>query len=769
MRPNQSFTPKPLPALLGLLLLVPLAVQADGTTSLGTVQAEAGGSGGASAATRHSAPYQALTQGSLTATQPQSIISQNYIDENAAPTANYTDIINIAPSVFTIPPNGAGGMETHTTSIRGLQDGQFNVTFDGIPFGDSNDFTHHTTSYFMNHDLGQISVNRGPGTAATIGDATFGGTVAMLSKNPTATASVTPYFSYGSWNTLLEGGELNTGSLKSLHGGAMVMNIEHLSSDGRLKYGYTDHTNLFDKIEIPINDSTVVTLEGMYNKLHQNVPVQVTPTQIALYGYDYGGLSSSAGDTQNYRYNYDDIQTDFEYIDVRSNLNHGWSFDNKAYTYGYFHHGFNGDGFNSDGTSNNTGGFAGTYGCPAGEVPIGNPFGTTVNFCDPNPVAAQKMTMDYRSFGDVARGKKDLPGLGSVEAGIWGDHQINSRTQYDIAQDLGPNAYITGTMLTKGNTNYDHSNRDMRDNLTTIEPYVELHWKALPGLTVSPGVRYVYFSRGVNAVALQTTMLPANFSVSWQKALPYFDVHYAINPHWAAYAQVAQGFLAPNLNLLYTTTPTSSFSPEQTMNYQVGTSYQADRLSLSGDAYLIDFSNYVTTDGTGVNKYAVNAGGATYKGLEAEGTYRIVRGLNFYANASLSSQNYSGANYGPIANAPDFTAAFGPIYSQHGIYASLLAKYVGKTYGTDSTNGGSSGCNDGDVNGSKGCAINGYMIANMAVNYTLPAGTLIGSKGLKAGLTINNLFDHHGYLGGSGGTYWTIPGRSYFFTMSAPF
>ena len=95
-----------------------------------------------------SAPAQAPSQGSLTATEPKSTISQHYIQNSTAPTSNYSDIIQYRPQRSNIDPNGAGLMESQSLSIRGFQDGQYNVTFDGIPFGDSNDFTHHSTSFF---------------------------------------------------------------------------------------------------------------------------------------------------------------------------------------------------------------------------------------------------------------------------------------------------------------------------------------------------------------------------------------------------------------------------------------------------------------------------------------------------------------------------------------------------------------------------------------------------------------------------------------------
>src|SRR6185312_8534522 len=64
----------------------------------------------------------APTQGSTIATQPQSIIGSTYIQENVPPTGDYTDVAAIAPSVYTVTPNGAGLMEAAVVSIRGFQD-----------------------------------------------------------------------------------------------------------------------------------------------------------------------------------------------------------------------------------------------------------------------------------------------------------------------------------------------------------------------------------------------------------------------------------------------------------------------------------------------------------------------------------------------------------------------------------------------------------------------------------------------------------------------
>jgi iron complex outermembrane receptor protein len=163
-------------------------------------------------------PQSAPSQGSLVATQPQSIVGADFIQNNDSPAANYTDIMKFTPSVWTVDPNGPGLMETQATSIRGFQDGQFNVTFDGIPWGDSNDFTHHSTSYFMAQDIGNVVVDRGPGNAGTVGDATFGGTVYVQSSDPKKTQGFTALLSLGSFNTRLYGVRYDTGEVSDWGG-----------------------------------------------------------------------------------------------------------------------------------------------------------------------------------------------------------------------------------------------------------------------------------------------------------------------------------------------------------------------------------------------------------------------------------------------------------------------------------------------------------------------------------------------------------------------
>jgi iron complex outermembrane receptor protein len=323
-RVRSRFRQKPL-AHIVLASLCATAAQvshAQASGDLGAVQSTAtsnSSGGGSTPVNPQSAPAQAPTQGSLTAGEPQSIINRHYIQNSTAPTANYSDIVQIAPSVNSVNPNGAGLMESQSLSIRGFQDGQFNVTFDGIPFGDSNDFTHHSTSFFTSQNIGGITVDRGPGDASQIGFATFGGTIAVQSREPSMTPSVSLLGSYGSFDTWLTGAEFNTGDMQQWGDARAMVGYSHTSSDGYLTNASQRRDNVFFKLEKPIGDDTLVTVYANYNRIHQNVSLGATAAQIHQFGPNFG-LSNDPTSQSYSGYNFDRINTDMEYIDVQTRI-----------------------------------------------------------------------------------------------------------------------------------------------------------------------------------------------------------------------------------------------------------------------------------------------------------------------------------------------------------------------------------------------------------------------------------------------------------------
>ena len=665
----------------------------------------------------------APTQGSTIAIQPQSIIGDLYLRENVAATGDYTDAISISPSVYSVAPNGPGLMEASEVAIRGFQDGQYNVTFDGIPWGDSNDFTHHSTSYFTNQDTGGIIVDRGPGTASTLGNATFGGTVAVDSRTPSDTFSVSPYLSFGSWDTQVQGIELNTGAIPQTGGTTAFVNVQNSSSDGYLTYAGQRRQNVFAKVVQPIGDNTTLTFVGMYNNINQYVPLGETRAQINQYGPNYG-LSNNPDSQNYYRYNRDEINTYFGYVALHSAFD-GWTIDNKLYTLSYNHFGWNGED-------------------PNGETPNGTVY-------SPTDVPGQDMRNSYTSWGDIFRISKEI-GPGELRSGFWYDYQTNIRWQNEVDDtlDFAPNGVPASAAV----------DRYMTDTLKTFQPFVEYNWNITDTAWLTGGVKYADFERDINAIVNQKTGEPLDYSKDWNKLLPSLAAHWQFTSDWTAYAQWAKGFLAPNLNTFYTTNPLSSsdLKPEQTVNRQIGTTWNDDRLTLSADVYSIDFNNLINSRNVGGVTYFYNEGGALYRGFETEGTFVLGDGFSVYGNGSLNRSTDKTSNDW-VPDAPHKTAALCLIYRDGPLYASLIDKFVGHTFG--------------DTGDSQ--PIGGYAITNFATSYTF-THDMGEMKNIKVGVQVNNIFDNKSidFLAGytaqdNTPLYFTIPERSYELTLSAKF
>ncbi|NNM82733.1 MAG: TonB-dependent receptor [Burkholderiales bacterium] len=699
---EKKFTRK----LLAQLILGAIAANSTSLVhayDLGVVSAGSG-TGGQSASNTASAPYQAPTQGSLVATEPQSVISQQYIQTNTTGASNYTDIAQIAPSVWSVSPNGAGGSDWPGLSMRAFQDGQYNVTFDGIPFADGADFTHHVSSYFMSQDTGNVVVDRGPGNAATIGDATFGGTIAIHSKDPGQDAAFTPYVSAGSFNTRMAGVQFDTGVMQNYGYSSGFVDYKNYSTDGFLNNDHSQRGNLFMKFIKPISDNTAIKLVAMQNTTQQNFSLGATAAEIAQYGSRFG-LSQDPNNSYFIGYNQDKFTSDFEYIDLNTRQG-SWLLDNKLYTFAYRH----------DGLS-------------AGTDPLAT-------------IAAQNLAgspqiglTQYRSYGDVFRAT-DRIGLSDLKFGLWIDRQNHLSWTNNITQ---PGSIYVST------------NQAENSNDTTIQPYVEYAWRPTTNLTVTPGVKFNSFTRNYNASMDPTAGGPLNYSKTWTATLPSLDAHYYLADNWSVYGQVAKGFTPPPLQSFNYSNSVQFINSQTTTNYQAGSVWKSDKLTLSGDVYYIDNSNAIQsyTNNQGLTVFS-NAGVARYKGFEGEATYYIGSGFSVYGNYTRNEASIF------AQNAPNSTAAAGLIYAKEKrIYASLIAKEIGQRY---------SGFGAVDANGNPIAPIHmgSYTVVNFNTTYSI-RHLFDWSQETKIQLMVNNLLNKTGIIQSAGG--FDTNGNPLFYAM----
>ena len=713
MRPSAQPTRTTIATLVSLALLNLPAHAEDGAELAGSaiqtviVSATSGAYRPAEAAAG-SASAVAPTQSSLEATQPQSVITREFIELSVAPTAEYSRIVNIAPSLSGDSANGPGLSETKST-MRGFSDDQYNITFDGIPWGDTNNPAHHSTSFFPGSVIGGAVVERGPGNASNLGFATFGGSINLFSKQASKVASASVFSSFGTWDTRLIGAAYESGRLQDFGNATVQLNVQHLQSDGYMSFNSIKSDNFLVKFQRSVGADTLLTVLGTANKIHytQNDNSKgPTLAQVAQFGKNYS-LNDDPTSFNYKGFNHTSKDTDFSYIRLETDWGNGWATDNHLYTYAY-----------DNQTISSTD--------PTGATAPGTKIGAAGNKDIPGIDKQNK----YRVRGDIFKVVKQT-GMGTARAGIWYEHSDTDRHQYDLDLTLGgvrdpretkPVPVLNPSVLF-----------DQQSAIKNFQPFAEFAWRATDSTTVTPGIKLLRITRSVDALVNQTTRTPQDTALDYKASLPFLTLNQQLGGALAVYAQYAKGFQIPDLKSFYIADPSQNSSePQKSVNYQLGIVGKSDSLTWDADLYKIDFTNkYVSNGLAGAAAAYVNIGGVSYKGVESQLTWAIGNGFALYANGS-SNRAESSDTGKTISGTPDMTAALGALYNTGAWSASLIGKRTGKVRQVD-------------FDATKPAAYDQYLTAattntDLSVAYRL-SNLALGIKTLKLQFNVFNLFD----------------------------
>jgi iron complex outermembrane receptor protein len=712
-------------------------------------------------ATRGLAADIAPVKSSLEATQPQSTIDRTFIEDSVADTSDYTGTLTVSPSTSGIANNGPGLSEKDAT-LRGFGDGNYNVTYDGIPFGDTNDPSHHTTAYFPASTIGAVQVNRGPGEAGDLGQASLGGAIDLFSR----TFSETPYaqqkVTYGSWNTRNLVTTLQSGKVEWLGNTRVTANFQELSSDGYLTNARTKEYNQFIKTETALNANWALTFLATHNsgQIHQPDNDGITLAQANTYGKNFSMSSNPALPTY-YGYNTVKKETDFEYLRLNGMFGDGFALENTGYTYSYINHTYSA----TDTTQSANDILKNTY----------NSWGTKAGATGNKDVAGYDKLNAYRVWGDIARLSKNFSYgnvTGQLRGGFWYEIAETDRHRYDVDWTLGGVRNPIEKAPSGVSPAPDASVQFFeRSSWKHYEPFLDIETHPIDGLTITPGVKYVSFTRDIAAPIGSKTRLPTYASATYTRTLPFLSLNYKIQDNLAVFAQYAQGFLIPPLKAFYVPDPKyNTIKPQTSTNYQIGTVYNSENVTFDADVYYVRAENAfqtgsVAVPGGGFEKIYYNDGTVDYKGVEAEGTYAFadgpLDGFSVFSNGSINDARgvtIGMSNYHKqIKNAPKWTAAFGIIYKMDNITLSLIDKFTGEQWASD-----------GEAAAYK---IPSYSVTNLVAGYDF------GRFKLQAG--IYNLFDDRSVTDitvndgptptdpNSHDQFWWVPERSYQITLRA--
>ncbi len=213
--------------------------------------------------------------GLLEARSARTEVNAAFIQNFASPVSDFSELLQMAPGTFSVNSNGVG-LGDSKTFFRGFSDGNYDINFDGIPFYDTNDPTHHSWAFFPSPWIGSVDFDRSPGSASTTGPTPFGGSVNLLSREVGPQPLIRGSVSYGSFNTLLLDGAYDTGNFGKSN---LIADVHRLSSDGYQTFNFQQRNVGSLKYQYKFSDTTVLTGFAGVVMLDSNTP-NAKPTAI---------------------------------------------------------------------------------------------------------------------------------------------------------------------------------------------------------------------------------------------------------------------------------------------------------------------------------------------------------------------------------------------------------------------------------------------------------------------------------------------------------
>ena len=705
-------------------------------------------------------------------------ITSNYVSEYTSPVTDFADIIQAAPGTVSYNTNGIGNGQAKIY-FRGFVDDDYTMTWDGVPFNDSNDPSHHSWAYVPAAAIGYVDFDRSPGTASDIGPSNFGGSIHFFSPKLSDEAHIRGEVTYGSWNTYQVLGDINSGSFwkNKAH---FWLNGDYQSSDGyqtyspkqdeagtaKFTYKFSDRTDLSvigTNIILDANTNNDPTRRQLYhhgdNYLYEKNelnPSGIFPSNL----YPYLPSTTPTYNAQDYRYSVYHVPTFFDVITLNHDFGKGWRLDTKSYTYGYSNHQHYQNSTDQDLVTDSV--LTQTVVEPVcgddAASPVPCSLFKSAKGKTPKPTGIDKLNQ-YARGGEIAT-LSYASKWGVFRTGGW--YEYTDTLRYQVYTD--PITWVDSDLI---------SNRKFNEHFltTAIQPFAEFQLVAIPRWTITAGLKDAYYymtlsqaadGKTVGQLTCSSTATVANcnatvgHSQDYNSVLPSVEANYRINNNWSAYGQYGRGSIAPFSSVFDTTGAQVAVTPPPTIasTYQGGTVVKMNRFTFDADGYHIHFTNTYSSNtptsgpDEGFTYYYANPDSNT-NGFEAEGNYAITDSLSFNANGTFDSAKYEAAAAkaavtdanGNIINpatpatpvawvalTPHDTEALGLTYRQKGVDFGVFGKRIGSRWNDIS-------------NYHQTVPLDPFWMSNLFVNYNFKSDSIFAGSKIK--LSVNNLFDSH--------------------------
>jgi iron complex outermembrane receptor protein len=701
-------------------------------------------------------------------------ITSNYVSEYTSPVTDFADIIQAAPGTVSFTTDGIGNGQAKIY-FRGFIDDDYSMTWDGVPFNDSNDPSHHSWAYVPAAAIGHVDFDRSPGTASDIATSNFGGTIHFFSPELGDEAHVRLEGTYGSWNTHQILGDINSGAF--LHGKAHFwLNADQQGSDGYQTFSPKQDVAATAKFDLRFSDRTYLSVIGtniIVDAFNNNDP---TRRQLLHFGdnylYDntltnaaYASTSKFYYDPQFWRFSVYHVASFFDIVSFNHDFGKNWKLTTKTYSYGYSNHQHYQNKTDQDLITDSVNTSVKNEQVGGTDQP-GWVAGTT-------PTGVDKLNQYARGgeIADVSYATK----WGVFRAGSW--YERTNTLRYQIYTD--PLTWVDSPYV-----------QDIKFHehfyTTAVQPYAEFQWVSIPDLTVTAGVKDAFFRMNLTQYADGHTIgnlsniqaacgvalaLSANCSATTQHAqnynsiLPSVEVNYRLIPTASVYLQYGRGSIAPFSAVFDTAGAEVAVTPPPTIadTYQGGTVVKLNRFAGDADVYHIHFTNtYSTYTNTtvgdpnfGFTYYYANPNSDTI-GFEAEGNVAVTNSLSFNANGTLGVAKYEASAGSPAvldASGNTITPAVGPTATAWVALAPHDTEALGMTYRQRSgfdfgVFGKRIGSRWNDIGSfHQNVPLDPFWMSNLFLNYNVRGRSIFDGSKIK--LSIDNLFDDHSIVANS--------------------
>jgi iron complex outermembrane receptor protein len=719
------------------------------------------------------APVKAL----LDMASPRSEITSQYIRQFTSPVTDFSDIMQAAPGTVSYSTNGVGNGQAKLW-FRGFKDGDFTMTWDGVPFQDSNDPTHHSWAYVPAPAISYVDFDRSPGTASDVGPTNFAGSVHMFSPKMGDAMAITGSESYGSFNTNEYLGQFNSGLFGGKNPKANLwFEGHHMTSDGYQTNNDQQRTAGTLKFNYKFSDKTNLTLVGTAVIVDSNTPdSDPTRQQIAVHGDNYIMDSKptnpdGSANAMYYRFYTYHVPTNFEVATFTKELGRGWRIETKPYTYSYSNHQHLQKNQSQELTGN-------AIYKPTAIVPVSS-------------TSAVDKLNQYNRIGEITTASA-ASRFGVFRIGAWYEYTTTHR--YQIKTD--PRTWVDSAAL-----------KDLKFHerfiTNSVQPFVEYQYVGLPKWTITAGMKSALYTMHlkqyadgstVGSLTCPTTSTRAacaaytTHDAYYNNILPSFEANYRIRSNWSAYGQYGRGSEIPPSSVFDVTGAQVAVTPKPTTasTYQGGSVLKLNHLLFDADVFHIhyedSYGSYKVTDKTKSDYgdsyyYATPAKNTT--GFEAESNVAVTHGVSFVLNGTFGEAKYEAARATTLGNgtvvpasgvlwvasAAKNTASGGITYQDKGWDVGFFNKRIGPRF-----------VDNGTVH--EAAQLDPFWMNNLFVNYTLRKNSIFDQSKIK--LSLNNLFDYHDVVGLSPGVSATsavpfkqdgsdqlqlLPGRSVMITF----